>query len=516
MVRRVLSPTSRRAALVVALIVLVGCCSAGATTAGAVDGEGGASSTRACRSASGTSRDTTRYEATLESLATHPVPRWWKDSKFGIFIHWGVYSVPAYAPPGQPFVGYAEWYWFYQQLAGTPTYQHHLDTYGPDVVYDDFIIQWKAENWDPAQWIDAIRTSGAKYFVFTTKHHDGVALWPTNTTDRNSVVMGPQRDLVGELVAAACDSGLHTGLYYSIPEFFNPAPKPDLPPVNAGDAPFKIAQPAHNAYTGEPVPYTGYRELADYASGQVTPQLEELIQRYRPSIIWCDIGGVESYFQSNAWIADYYNNTKSTNPDGVVVDDRCGDETTHSDYNTMEYGQGSPSPTKPREVIRGMGFSFGYNAEEQDSDYASVDTLVDQLVDTVANNGNFLLDIGPKADGTIPDVQMQRLEGIGAWLDVNGKAIYKTKPWTQPADGDLRFTVGRDGTFYVTALAWPGNELRVDAPVPVGRNAKIVLLGSDGTPLRYTRDGSTLVVTTPSATAAQATKSQGAYVFAIS
>jgi alpha-L-fucosidase len=239
------------------------------------------------------------------------------------------------------------------------------------------------------------------------------------------------------------------------------------------------------------------------------------VKNYHPSIIWCDIGGVESYFHSNTWIADYYNDTKKTNPDGVVVDDRCGDSTTHSDYNTVEYGQGAPSETKPREVIRGMGFSFGYNAEETDADYATTDQLVGQLVDTVANNGNFLLDIGPKADGTIPKVQLDRLHGIGAWLDINGKAIYKSKPWTQHVDGENRFTIGSDGTFYVTALTWPGAQLTVNAPVPVPKGATIKLLGSDGKPLKYTTDGTTLTITTPSADAATSTKSTGAYVFAI-
>jgi alpha-L-fucosidase len=462
------------------------------------------------------SADSTVYAGTKESLDEHPVPKWWTDDKFGIFIHWGVYSVPAYAPPGQPFLGYAEWYWFYQQLAGTPTYQHHLDTYGQDVVYDDFIPQWKAEKWDPADWIEQIKRSGAKYYVLTTKHHDGFALWPTATTDRNSVKMGPKRDIVGDMVKAACGSGLKSGLYYSIPEFFNPASKPELPPINLGDAPFKLAQPAHNAYTGEPSTYTGYKPIDDYATGAVKPQVEELVKQYHPSIIWCDIGGVESYFHSNAWIADYYNQIKKTNPDGVVVDDRCGDTTTHSDYNTVEYGQGVPTETKPREVIRGMGFSFGYNAEEKDADYATTDTLVDQLVDTVANNGNFLLDIGPKADGTIPAVQLDRLHGIGDWLKINGKAIYGTKPWTQAGDGDNRFTVGKDGTFYVTALTWPGETLTVNAPVPVPKGATVKLLGSNGKPLEYTNDGSSLVVTTPSADAAASTQSSGAYVFAIS
>jgi alpha-L-fucosidase len=513
------APKRVLAGAVIALVAVGGLATATAATAVGPQASkaGSGAATTACKDqVAKKSADSTTYDATKESLDTHPVPKWWSNDKFGIFIHWGAYSVPAYAPPGQPFIGYAEWYWFYQQLANTATYQHHLDTYGQDLVYDDFIPQWKAEKWNPKQWVKLIKESGAKYFVLTTKHHDGLALWPTKTTDRNTVNMGPKRDLVGDMVDAACGSGLRTGLYYSIPEFFNPAPKPDLPAVNLGDTPFKIAQPAHNAYTGVPSTYTGYKEIADYASGQVTPQIEELVERYRPSIIWCDIGGVESYFRSNAWIADYYNTTKQTNPDGVVVDDRCGDETTHSDYNTVEYGQGSPTATKPREVIRGMGFSFGYNAEETDADYATTDTLVDQLVDTVANNGNFLLDIGPKADGTIPAVQIDRLKGIGAWLKINGAAIYDTKPWAQPGDGSQRYTQSDDGTFYVTALEWPGAELTVTAPIPVPIGAKITLLGSDGKALKYRTEGTTLVVTTPGADAATATTSQGAYVFAIS
>jgi alpha-L-fucosidase len=463
----------------------------------------------------GTSKDPIHYTGDLASLNQHPVPAWWTNAKFGIFIHWGPYSVPAYAPPGQPFIGYAEWYWFYQQIPGTPTYQHHLTTYGPNFVYDDFIPQFKAQHFDPKAWISLIKQSGAKYFVLTAKHHDGFALWPTKTTNRNSVQMGPHRDLVGALLAAACGSGIKSGLYYSIPEFFNPAPQPKLPAVNLGDVPFTLTQPAHNAYTGAPTPYTGYKPISDYATGQVTPQVEELIHQYHPSIIWCDIGGNEQYFQSNQWIADYYNDTKTADPSGVVVDDRCGDQTTHSDYNTIEYGQGTPAPGKPNEVIRGLGFSFGYNAQEKDSDYLSVSGVVQLLADTVARNGNLLLDIGPKADGIIPAVMVNRLQGVGAWLKINGAAIYNTHPFSQPADGNVRFTVGANGAVYAIALGWPGNELRLNAPIPIA-GKKVVLLGSNGKPLPVRQDGSAIVITTGAAHASQVTTSKDAFVFRIS
>jgi alpha-L-fucosidase len=148
---------------------------------------------------------------------------------------------------------------------------------------------------------------------------------------------------------------------------------------------------------------------------------------------------------------------------------------------TIEYGHGTPSPAKPSEVIRGLGFSFGYNAQEKNSDYLPAGQIVQLLADTVAKNGNLLLDIGPKADGTIPQVMVDRLRGVGAWLKVNGRAIYGTHPWSQPADGNLRFTVGKNGSIYVIALAWPGKELRINAPVPID-GKKVVLLGSQHSP----------------------------------
>lgn len=474
---------------------------------------------------------TSRYSATPASLATHPLPQWWKDAKFGIFIHWGVYSVPAFAPRGASALvgpppdctGYAEWYWFVQQIPGCQAWTHHLQTYGADFVYDDFIPQWTADRFDPDAWLQLFQEAGAKYFVLTSKHHEGFALWPTATTRRNAVEMGPHRDLVGALFEAAHRAGdkVKPGLYYSIPEWYNPAPKPADAYAPTGTNNLVFGPPAgslppRNAYTQLPVPYTGYVAITDYAAGQVRPQLKELVDLYHPDVIWCDIGGREDYFLSNESIAYYYNQTAATNPEGVVVDDRCGDKAaTHFDYNTVEYGNGSAVP--PFEATRGMGASFGYNAQETDADYLSPAELIKTLVSTVASGGNLLLDIGPKADGTIPDSMTTRLQAMGAWLRINGTAIYGSRQWTQSNDGSGNyFTIGQEGALYIIATTWPGQTLTVNAAIPVTAATRITLLGSDNTPLAYRRSGSQLLITMPDGGDQRAaTNSENAFVFRV-
>lgn len=474
--------------------------------------------------ATGHAQEPVSYEPTATSLARHRIPAWWQDGKFGVFIHWGVYSVPAYAPPGaSPFElspncsAYAEWYWFVQQVPACTTWRHHLQTYGPDLVYDDFIPRFRAERFDPDAWVRLFARAGARYFVLTAKHHDGFSLWCTGTTRRNACEMGPRRDLVGALIAAARRDGdrVRPGLYYSIPEWYNPAPRPASATDGTGvNAPlFASVFPPRNAYTQVPVPYTGYTTIADYAAGQVRPQLRELIDRYHPSVLWCDIGGDEDYFRSNETIAHYFNQARRTTPEGVVVDDRCGDPTTHRDYKTSEYKTTYPRP--PFEATRGMGSSFGYNSQESDGSYLTGEQLIATLVSTVAHGGNLLLNVGPRADGTIPEPMADRLRAIGDWLAINGEAIYGSRPWTRPEAEDLRFTVGPAGFLYVTMLSWPGRELTIDAPLTLGRGARVALLGSDERPLPIRRAGSGHVVTLPSADRDVATRSRGAYTLRI-
>jgi alpha-L-fucosidase len=441
--------------------------------------------------------------------STHEIPTWFTDAKFGIFIHWGVYSVPAWAPVGQ----YAEWYWFYQQLPLFQQYHYHLQTYGAALVYDDFIPQFRAERWDPADWIQLIKDSGAKYWVLTTKHHDGFALWPTQTSDRNSLQLGPHRDLVGDLIEANRGSGLKVGLYYSLPEWFTPAPRP------AGIYPgvarlFETYHHPQDPYAdGHPeLPYTGYKAIDDYATGQVIPQIEELIDRYHPSILWCDIGGDPSYFQTERWLTRFFTDGAQHYPEGVTANDRCG---AFGDFRTPEYAPIPAAGGRYFEATRGLGKSFGYNRNEQISDYLTDTQAIHTLIDTVAGGGNLLLDIGPMADGTIPQVMRDRLQAIGRWLAINGEAIYGTAPWRQRGSGTIRYTVGKDGTLYVIDEEWPGESLVLDAPIVLSPDSRITLLGAGGASLAYSQDGQRLVITLPEGGDPAATRSTDAFVLRI-
>jgi alpha-L-fucosidase len=465
------------------------------------------------------------YEPTLESLDRHPIPEWYQDAKFGVFIHWAVFSVPAYASPTfLPLTALAEWYWKLQQTPGSPTWLHHLLTYGPSFVYDDFIPRWKAKRWKPRAWIDLIEESGARYFILVAKHKDGFALWPTSTSHRNSFEMGPGRDVVGDLFAAADERGtVKGGVHYSMGEWFSPAPNPDLPVDDPQNLVTYLAfarwgtwRP-RNAYTLERVPYTGYVPIADYGRDQVFAQLMELIDRYHPWEIWCDLGGNHAtYYHSHEWMAHFYNQADAYNPGGVVVNDRCGSGA-HADFAVVE-DEGVPfqlgAAKSYTETDQTMSHSWGYNTQEVEGDYKTVGDLVHNLVNAVAGGGNYVVNIGPRADGTIPAIMVDRLRGIGRWMAVNGEAIYATRPWTQATDGDLRFTVGKNGAFYVTSLVWPGTQMKITAAIPITDDSAIVLLGSDGAPLAWHRDGTNIVVDMPSG-GETSTTSRDAFVFRI-
>ena len=435
------------------------------------------------------------YQPTVQSLSTHPVPQWYRDAKFGIFIHWGVYSVPAWAPVGQE---YAEWYWHNMDNKSDPTYQHEMELYGANATYDQFIPQFTASNFNPRSWVELFDRAGARYFVQVTKHHDGFALFDTSVSHRAAVYMGPGRDLVRELFDAARQyaPGLKRGTYYSLPEWYNPAY-----PGDGGSFP---GGGAHQYVTGASIPYTGYLPVSDYVNDFQVPQLLELINSYDPDILWGDIGGPNN---SLPVIADFYNNAVAQGKE-VVVNNRMG--VSVYDFTTPEYASNFSLTTGKWEACQGIDpFSFGYNAATPVSDYFTAETLIQRLVDIVSKNGNFLLDIGPEADGTVPQVMVDVLSGMGDWLRINGGAIYGSAYWIQPADGTIRFTV-TPGKFNMISLGWPGAQLVTQAPVPISPNSKITLLGGDGKPLPWTLRNGQLVVQTPPQSE---TDSQYAYTF---
>ncbi|MCQ4081448.1 alpha-L-fucosidase [Streptomyces sp. RB6PN25] len=438
------------------------------------------------------------YQPTDVSLETHQAPYWFDDAKFGIFIHWGVYSVPAWGPVGKE---YAEWYWDHMQDPNDPTYAYHKQTYGEDFAYDQFIPRFTAQRFDPRSWVELFRDAGAQYFVLTSKHHEGFALWDTKVTDRNAVKLGPHRDLVRELFDASrtYTPQLHNGLYYSLPEWFNPA-NPWM-----GHAP-------RNPYTLQPVPYTGYIPVNDYVADYQTPQVLELINGYDPDIIWFDIGGVNDSLHT---MADYLNHAKNRPmPKDVTYDNRGG--IAAHDFTTPEYTTYKNTVVAKWEASRGLDpFSYGYNSATPDSDYMTAEQVVQTLVDIVSKNGNFLLDIGPKADGTIPDIMRTRLRQTGQWLAINGESVYGTTYWSKMAQlGNLRFTIRqgpRNPAFYISSLGDPGSTLVVQAPVPVRKGDKVTMLGYNQ-PLDWEFDGETLTVQVP---AAARMAGQYAWVFKI-
>jgi alpha-L-fucosidase len=252
------------------------------------------------------------YAATVASLSAHQSPDWYDGAKFGIFIHWGLYSVPAWAPVGGT---YEEWYWRSMSQRGSPTYRHELRVYGPKATYDDFIRKFTAAKFDPRAWVRLFRQAGARYFVLVAKHHDGFALFHTHVSRRDSVDLGPHRDIVGALFSAARRYApeLHPGVYYSLPEWYNPAFHWD------GRFP---GGPPRQYVTGATEPYTGYKTVTNYVEDIQVPQMRELIDQYHPDLLWCDIGGPNDSLKV---IAHFYNEAASgPRPRQVAVDNRCG------------------------------------------------------------------------------------------------------------------------------------------------------------------------------------------------
>ncbi len=453
------------------------------------------------------------YLPTPDSLARHEVPEWFHDAKLGFFIHWGPYSVPAYAPDGggarQGSDRYAEWYWYEMNHPGSPTHERHAERYGTDYPYDRFIEEWNPHRFDPEEWLDLFVEGGAKYFVFTSKHHDGVALWDTDTTDRDTVALGPHRDFVSELFIAAEDYPLKKGLYYSLAEWYHPTGG-WVPPRG-----HSLEEGPVNPYTGEPVPYSGYTPVDDDVHDHQYPQMLELVERFDPDIMWCDIGEHVPN-NSNEFMAHYFNQARNRPvPKEVTVNDRCGNGV--ADFTTPEYSTQRGIVTDKWEATRGIGRSFGYNEREDVEDYLTAEELIHSFVDTVSKNGNLLLNIGPRADGSIPEIQADRVRALGDWLAVNGEAIYGSAHWSRYDDRHsavpVRYTA-QDDALYATALAWPGEELTLSGDLPLAPSSRITLLGSDGEPLSWTRNDGRVTITMPDE-GADATRSDHAYTFKI-
>lgn len=461
------------------------------------------------------------------SFDARTVPQWFEDAKYGIFIHWGLYSVPGWAPLEadiQELVAtrgpaywlkhnpYAEWYQNTIQIAGSPSQRHHLETYGPDFRYDDFkpMFNDAARQFDPALWADLFVRAHARYVVLTTKHHDGFTLWPSRHSNPHKDSWHADRDLVGDLTTAVRDRDLKMGLYYSggYDWTFNPAPITDF----AGMAGSLVQTDEYTRYANDHV--------------------RELVDRYQPSVLWNDIG-----YPPQADLAELFAYYYTRVPDGVINDrwaqlrlpagggtrpllmrglslasavwkylpDRVKvlDFPTgfHYDFRTPEYAQYDAIKPYKWESTRGVGHSFGNNRLEGPDEMLSLAGLARSFADLVSKNGNLLLGIGPYPDGTIPELQAKLLADFGGWLDVTGEAYFGTRPWvraeTTATDGtQVRFTQSDDAV-YATLLQAPG-ERRIGIPgVSGGPDTKVELLGGGVLEHKHTDDR--IVVTVPDA-----------------
>ena len=408
------------------------------------------------------------FEASWESLQAWECPQWFHDAKFGIYTHWGPYSVPAWENEWYPRLMYS----MNDKNRGSKFYDYHRETWGPvsEFGYKDFVPLFTAEKFDAAEWAELFKKSGAQFAGPVAQHHDGFAMWDSKLTRWDAMDMGPRRDIVGELASEIRkrDMRFVTSFHHAFHwRYYEPSYEIEnsdtFDPEYAGIN--KIYPPVHEP--GEP-------ESEEFLENWLE-RIEEVIDKYQPDYLWYDFGwrqpGFEPYKQK--FLAYYYNQAREWGKEVVVTykNDHLPDGVAVLD---LERGQLDTLSRKKWITDTAVGLkSWSYISEP---DYKNVNTLVDNLIDRVSKNGNLLLNIGPHPDGSIPQEQKDLLLGIGAWLDVNGEAIYGTRPWTSFGEvatemtfghmtersnkglaysaGDIRFTT-RENYLYAIALDWP-------------------------------------------------------------
>ena len=415
-----------------------------------------------------------RVEATWESLNQRGYPEWFSDAKLGIFVHWGLYSVPAYAHE----TGYAEWFYrglmegdsgrvatlynyirmweplLGDQWSGRMTNVEGMTVQTPKLTdrYALFVPLWRAERWNPDQWAELFARSGAKYVLLVTKHHDGYCLWNSRYQPNwNSVTTGPRRDIVGDLTKAVRRAGLKMGFYYSLTEWTNPR---------------------HIWYVDPD------STISDYVDNYMVPQFKELVTKYQPSVIFSDgeWRNTAEQFHATELIAWYYNTVGAE----AIVNDRWGAGTQHG-FRTPEYSQQptANSQQRPWAECRGIGRSFGLNRNEPLENYMTSDSLIRHFVRLVAAGGGLTLNVGPEADGTIPLIQQERLLDLGKWMETNGEAIYGTRAGRVMCEPDSTVFYTRKGTTtYALCTRMPEKEVVLTGVEKPEMGTPVTLLGT--------------------------------------
>jgi len=462
----------------------------------------------------------TSVAPTWDALCNLPVPEWLQDAKFGIYAHWGVYSVPAFGN---------EWYAKRMYQGRGPVYQHHKETYGDPSAfgYKDFIPRFKAEKFDPDAYADAVAACGAKFAGIAVVHHDGFLLWASKVNRWNAGTMGPKRDVYGELAKAFRQRGLKTiATFHHIRTFDWYLPTDEKVLANARKAGWDLFDPTYadlywNHFTGT---YDAFVKEWD-------AKVREVMDTYHPDVVWFDGGTFQSDEAQGLVLSllAHYHNQAAARGNQVGVLNKLPTTMQFNfpeSYGMLTFEEGRDRPAKvDRPWMDDMKISTRSWGYVQGQTYKPVDEIVDGLVDRTARGGGLLLSLCPLPDGTLNKAQKDILAAIGRWLNVNGEAIFATRPWTVHAEGDdatclrkrgkhtgwkfdtcdasdIRFTRSKDGrTLYAIALGVPDGPLVIrtlkrGAEAYPGRIGRVTLLGSDAA-LTWQRTGDALRVTLP-------------------
>ncbi|XP_015262659.1 PREDICTED: tissue alpha-L-fucosidase [Gekko japonicus] len=411
-----------------------------------------------------------RYSPDWASLDARPLPGWFDAAKVGIFVHWGVFAVPAWG---------SEWFWWHWQGEHRPDFDQFVRSrFPPGTTYADFASRFSARDFQPHEWATLFQEAGARYVVLTSKHHEGFTNWGSPVSwNWNSVDTGPHRDLVGELGAALRERNIHYGLYHSLFEWFNPLYLADK---KAG---FKSQY---------------------FVLGKTLPELYELVTRYKPDIIWSDgeWEAPDTYWNSTSFLAWLYND--SPVKDTVVVNDRWGINCSchHGGfYNCQDKYKPGTLPTHKWEMCSSIDRrSWGYRSNMKTDELMDTSSIIQELVSTVSYGGNYLLNVGPTKEGVIAPVFQERLLALGRWLKINGEAIYESKPWrVQRENGTARtWYTSKGAAVYAIFFTWPEDNVLILPSPDFTASMKVTMLGVSRSLEWHAVPGRGLEVTLPS------------------
>ncbi len=463
-----------------------------------------------------------KYDPTWESLKEYnEAPEWFMDAKLGIYFHWGVYSVPAYG---------SEWYPRNMHLEKDSVYKHHVETYGDPSKfgYHDFVPMFKAEHFNADEWAELFKDAGARFAGPVAEHHDGFSMWDSKVNPWNAKDKGPKRDIVGEMEKAVR--------------------KQDMRFITSFHHAFNSQHAIQGYPTGYYTPKEGWPTASDDPELRLMyghmpreefldrwkAKLAEVIDGYHPDIIWFDfvLGDIAEKTRQE-FLAYYFNRANQWDKEVVVT---YKGEDLPREVGIEDFEKGRLDHLTDYPWLTDDTISWGSWCYTEGLQVKSTQTVLHTLIDIVSKNGCLLLNISPKADGTIPENQKTVLLEMGDWLKVNGEAIYETRPWKIYGQGptemgksghfvgridytgqDIRFTRSKDGkTVYAICLGWPEGQLVLDAVCvnTVGPDAKIQLLGSDEK-VAYSLGSEGSLVIQPPQLSADKRPCQHAYVFKI-